>query len=302
MDLNLFRPFYRKPPPQGLVCVADRERARIECFSQANGDSKFILADSPAFGEALYSIAYYPPGLLYGVTGGNEPGARGGFTLDLLSREVVAKWGRGRLDSPHTLALDGKRAVFVGQLTGDHRLLRFAIGATTATTAAVKAQSSSNAAKSATAVAAAHSNGVVNIDVSGAAANTSGRVVVSLVGKSHGVSFWLGFALVCAVISALTLLACLRCRRRRRVGPLSRYGPVLRERKGFELLVNQDDDEDVTFERQANGPTTTANSTATATTATSNGTSPALNSHRRSVPKPVPPLEGEPSTHGEQQA
>lgn len=288
-----------------MVCVADRERARIECFSQTNGDSKFILADSPAFGEALYSIAYYPPGLLYGVTGGNEPGARGGFTLDLLSREVVAKWGRGRLDSPHTLALDGKRAVFVGQLTGDHRLLRFAIGATTtaAAAAAATAQSSSNAAKSAAAaVAAAHSNGVVNIDVSGAAANTSANVVVSLVGKSHGVSFWLGFALVCAVVSALTLLACLRCRRRRRVGPLRRYGPVLRERKGFELLVNQDDDEDVTFERQANGPTTTANSTATAATATSNGTSPALNSHRHSVPKPVLPLEGEPSTHGEQQA
>ncbi len=284
--------------------MADRERARIECFSQTNGESKFVLADSPAFGEALYSIAYHPPGLLYGVTGGAEIGARGGFTLDLLSREVVAVWGRGRLDSPHALALDGKRAVFVGQLLGRDRLLRFAMAAP----AGQEAKPSAGGAGPKVRDPSGKTKGVVNIDVSSVAAASSNSTFFGMptlmLGRGHKVSFWVGLGLVCVVLCAITLLACVRChRRRRRVGPITRYGPVLRERKGFELLVNQDDDEDVTFDRQTNGPAAAsgASNNGTATVAGGPKSLPPLGP-RTATKRPPSPLEGEPSTHGELQA
>ncbi len=63
----------RKPPPytfqiphalalaedQDMICVADRENGRIQCFSASNGAFRFLI-DLPGFGGKLYSVAYSP--------------------------------------------------------------------------------------------------------------------------------------------------------------------------------------------------------------------------------------------------
>lgn len=42
---------------QDLICVADRENGRIQCFSASAGKFEFMI-NSPAFGGRLFSVAY----------------------------------------------------------------------------------------------------------------------------------------------------------------------------------------------------------------------------------------------------
>lgn len=40
-----------------IICVADRENARIQCFNVTNGELERQIA-SPMFGEQLFAISY----------------------------------------------------------------------------------------------------------------------------------------------------------------------------------------------------------------------------------------------------
>ncbi|XP_030832214.1 uncharacterized protein LOC587198 [Strongylocentrotus purpuratus] len=77
-----------------IICVADRENARIQCFNVTNGELERQIA-SPMFGEQLFAISYNSvQDVLYTVNGPNEevgvpPLA---FTVDLETGEVLSTW------------------------------------------------------------------------------------------------------------------------------------------------------------------------------------------------------------------
>ena len=44
---------------QDMVCVADRENGRIQCFAASTGTFRYLI-DLPGFGGRLFSVAYSP--------------------------------------------------------------------------------------------------------------------------------------------------------------------------------------------------------------------------------------------------
>ncbi|XP_041465855.1 uncharacterized protein LOC121416351 isoform X2 [Lytechinus variegatus] len=77
-----------------IICVADRENARIQCFNLTNGELERQIA-SPMFGKQLFAISYNSEqDVLYTVNGPNEevgvpPLA---FTVDLETGEILSTW------------------------------------------------------------------------------------------------------------------------------------------------------------------------------------------------------------------
>lgn len=104
---------------KGLICVADRENGRIQCFHAVNGTfvSQF---HSPVMGNRLYSVAYSPinGGQLYVVNGREYP-ARPirGFVIDITTRKILSQFGPNNKDfaNPHDIAVtvDGKQIYVV---------------------------------------------------------------------------------------------------------------------------------------------------------------------------------------------
>ncbi|GAB6022713.1 hypothetical protein CHUAL_006809 [Chamberlinius hualienensis] len=91
---------------QDLICVADRENQRVQCFSAGlNRDSHGEGGLYPLVGEAgkfiyevstrslgrVYAIAYGGDGVLYGVALGTENKGIG-FTADMESGDIVKTW------------------------------------------------------------------------------------------------------------------------------------------------------------------------------------------------------------------
>nr|AEI84584.1 peptidylglycine alpha-amidating monooxygenase [Conus bullatus] len=101
-----------------MVCVADRENGRIQCFD-LDGKSPFILKE-PEFGPAVYAVEYSPleGGLLFAVNGGSSPVQ--GFTFSLPNKKLLRTWNLPSpqsLSTPHDVAVDTKgHSVYVGEL------------------------------------------------------------------------------------------------------------------------------------------------------------------------------------------
>lgn len=99
---------------QGLLCVADRENGRVQCFYTKEG--KFHSQyHSPIVGDRLFSVAYAPinGGQLYVVNGPqlrNDGGEHivGGFVIEMKTKNVIAKFGR--MENPHDIIVspDGR--------------------------------------------------------------------------------------------------------------------------------------------------------------------------------------------------
>lgn len=92
----------------GLLCVADRENGRVQCFNTGNGTfhSQF---HSGIIGDRLFSVAYAPinGGQLY-VVNGPDPQSHHtvmGFIIHMQTNSVVAKFGPkgGAFDNPHDI-------------------------------------------------------------------------------------------------------------------------------------------------------------------------------------------------------
>ncbi|CAO1339233.1 unnamed protein product [Diamesa serratosioi] len=102
---------------KNLICAADRENGRIQCFSAENGkfDSQY---HSPIIGDRIFSVAY-ANNYLYVVNG---PELREdvievkGFIIEMSTGQVVSKFGN--FTDPHDIAVseDGKE-IFVADLT-----------------------------------------------------------------------------------------------------------------------------------------------------------------------------------------
>eukprot|EP00096_Caligus_rogercresseyi_P011837 TRINITY_DN4797_c0_g1_i2.p1 TRINITY_DN4797_c0_g1~~TRINITY_DN4797_c0_g1_i2.p1 ORF type:complete len:805 (+),score=181.95 TRINITY_DN4797_c0_g1_i2:63-2417(+) len=97
---------------KGLVCVADRENGRVQCFNILNGS--FVKSFKPkAFGSTIYSVAYSPAngGNLFALGGqeaffslnGRKPQV---YVLDInTENRLLSVFGKDVLSNPHDLAV-----------------------------------------------------------------------------------------------------------------------------------------------------------------------------------------------------
>ncbi|XP_046652087.1 peptidyl-glycine alpha-amidating monooxygenase B-like isoform X2 [Daphnia pulicaria] len=98
-------------PEREMVCVADRENGRIQCFSINDGRLQMILK-FPEFRTSLYAVAY-TGGNMYAVNGPSSSNGKAvpaeGFIIDMKgSGEIVSVFGSKastHLGTPHALAL-----------------------------------------------------------------------------------------------------------------------------------------------------------------------------------------------------
>ena len=141
-------------PDKGLLCVADRENGRVQCFSTLNG-TFHSQYHSAIVGDRLFSMAYAPinGGQLF-VVNGPEVGRSFhqvlGFVIDMTTKEVSSKFGPdgSPFENPHDIIVtpDGQE-VYVAQLM-PYRVFKFlsksppAIASTNATITAKQATSS----------------------------------------------------------------------------------------------------------------------------------------------------------------
>lgn len=114
---------------RNLLCVADRENGRVQCFNSLNGTFAFEIS-SDLIGPRLFSVAYTPThgGLFFIVNGPSTLATPvQGFVVDARSLKIVSKFQAGseQLSNPHDVAVssDGE-SVYVVQLD-PHRALKF---------------------------------------------------------------------------------------------------------------------------------------------------------------------------------
>jgi len=112
---------------QDLLCVADRENQRIQCFSAGlNLDmppGKFVYQVSTKQIGRVYGIAYGGDGILQGVAIGNEAS---GFTVDLDSGDIIDTWKpKHGFDTPHDIGVTQNGSnIYVGEIR-PNRLSKF---------------------------------------------------------------------------------------------------------------------------------------------------------------------------------
>lgn len=106
-----------------LVCVADRENGRVQCFTWNNGTFAFQLY-SPQIGTRLFSVAYSPvQGGLFFVVNGPEftqlPVPVRGFVISAKGPhydKVISEFGFD-LQNPHDLAVSADaKEIYVGEI------------------------------------------------------------------------------------------------------------------------------------------------------------------------------------------
>lgn len=106
---------------KGLLCVADRENGRVQCFHHSNG-TFHSQYHSPLIGDRIFSVAYAPTngGQLFVVNGPPlTPSVRlevKGFVIDMASKNVTAKFPKeGNYTNPHDLVVteDGSEVYVV---------------------------------------------------------------------------------------------------------------------------------------------------------------------------------------------
>ncbi|KAE8748223.1 hypothetical protein FOCC_FOCC005062 [Frankliniella occidentalis] len=111
-----------------LVCVADRENGRVQCFNAHNGTFAYEIS-SVEIGPRLFSVAYSPAkGLFYIVNGPSTDTQQvKGFVVDANTRNIISTFqtGNTQLSNPHDVAVspDGE-SVYVVQLD-PHRVWKF---------------------------------------------------------------------------------------------------------------------------------------------------------------------------------
>ncbi|XP_033110540.1 peptidylglycine alpha-amidating monooxygenase-like [Anneissia japonica] len=109
-----------------MICVADRENGRIQCFDTVTGD--FIKEiRKREFGGRVFAIAYiYILDVLYAVNGQSERVPAQGYTIDVSTGEILETWApHQEFQMPHDIAVgpDGNY-VYVGDVI-DQQVVRF---------------------------------------------------------------------------------------------------------------------------------------------------------------------------------
>ncbi|XP_002736199.1 peptidyl-glycine alpha-amidating monooxygenase B-like [Saccoglossus kowalevskii] len=107
-----------------MICVADRENGRIQCFDSNTAEFQFQIT-LPEFGGKMYAIEYNPQqDVIYAVNGENfEDQIVQGFTIDYKQKEVIGTWKPSSqgFDTPHDVtyspqSLYSPQSVYVGEI------------------------------------------------------------------------------------------------------------------------------------------------------------------------------------------
>ncbi|XP_071109708.1 peptidyl-glycine alpha-amidating monooxygenase B-like isoform X2 [Haliotis cracherodii] len=116
-----------------LVCVADRENGRIQCFD-LDGNFRFIIKNEQ-MGPRVFAIEYCPlhGGVLFAVNGPTYDGKIArvqGFTIALATGDLLQTWDvPNGLQNPHDVTVDSTdHAVYVGELD-PHKVWRLSMNA-----------------------------------------------------------------------------------------------------------------------------------------------------------------------------
>lgn len=90
----------------GLLCVADRENGRVQCFNVLNG-TFHSQYHSGIVGDRLFSVAYAPinGGQLYVINGPEKHRQVLGFVINMQSKLVISKFGpkQSMFRNPHDI-------------------------------------------------------------------------------------------------------------------------------------------------------------------------------------------------------
>ncbi|XP_050402331.1 peptidyl-glycine alpha-amidating monooxygenase B isoform X2 [Patella vulgata] len=116
---------------EGLVCVADRENGRIQCFD-LEGNFRHQIKHKE-FGDRLFALEYSPihDGILFAINGPAIDTSHTypvqGFTLNLQTGDLLQIWNRPKgLSNPHDIAVNpSDHSVYVGEL--DDNIWKFAM-------------------------------------------------------------------------------------------------------------------------------------------------------------------------------
>ncbi|XP_040151848.1 peptidyl-alpha-hydroxyglycine alpha-amidating lyase 1 isoform X1 [Anopheles arabiensis] len=112
-------------PDRDLLCVADREQGRVQCFHTRNGTFHSQYS-SPEIGSRLFSVKYISSdgGLLYTINGPQfvlNPVPVGGHIIEMASGNVIGRFQpnnpKHAFSNPHELAVtDDGSEVYVAEL------------------------------------------------------------------------------------------------------------------------------------------------------------------------------------------
>lgn len=108
-------------PEMNLLCVADRENGRVQCFETLNG-TFHSQYHSPIVGDRLFSVAYTPINggqllVVNGPTLSTKPEHYHevrGFVIDMKTKQVLAKLDQ-QFSNPHDIIVsaDGMEVILV---------------------------------------------------------------------------------------------------------------------------------------------------------------------------------------------
>uniref|UniRef100_A0A182P3M3 peptidylamidoglycolate lyase n=1 Tax=Anopheles epiroticus TaxID=199890 RepID=A0A182P3M3_9DIPT len=112
-------------PDRDLLCVADREQGRVQCFHTGNGTFHSQYSSSQ-IGSRLFSVKYISSGggLLYTINGPQfdlNPAPVGGYIIEMASGNVIGNFkpnnSKHAFSNPHELAVtDDGLEVYVAEL------------------------------------------------------------------------------------------------------------------------------------------------------------------------------------------
>lgn len=115
-------------PELELLCAADRENGRVQCFYSNNG-SFHSQYHNPVIGDRLFSMAYTPAAggelvIVNGPTaelgiGPNDYNEVHGFVMSMRTKQLVSKFGPNNFEfqNPHDVAVtDDGNSIYVAEL------------------------------------------------------------------------------------------------------------------------------------------------------------------------------------------
>lgn len=113
---------------RNVICAADRENGRIQCFTAMNGT--FVgQYHNQVIGDRLFSMAYSPAnnGQFFVVNGPAPNTQVAGYVVDYKTKDVLSRFGANNYEfsNPHDIAVtDDASAVYVVELS-PYRVYKF---------------------------------------------------------------------------------------------------------------------------------------------------------------------------------
>ncbi|PNF30532.1 hypothetical protein B7P43_G09923 [Cryptotermes secundus] len=237
-----------------MLCVADRENGRVQCFNCHNG-SFIVQFRSREMGSRIFSVAYSPAqGGLLTVVNGPEFGGGGlvsGFVISLARKQLIEAFspnGQG-FHNPHDVAIstDGNQ-IYVVELD-PYKVWKFVKGSVNSTRIEPRpiANTSTSAIKS-----VIPQNGlnfsrvqIVELPVNSSSASTIAAMV--------------GIISIAAVIAVVIFAAVMKIRKRGPNSQLRRWDFPISQMGGFNLDRHQGFEKVSTEESDEEGASSTVN-------------------------------------------